>query len=193
MQGLYFSLTAYCSYVYYMQQRGDSNSQLPSPSSTMLCVCWVLFEVCFSIAYIVSTIVSFVLIPTAKRNNMPTANFFRPMPLLMHNCNVLFMVIELLINKFSFSGWHFPFMLFFGMAYSMFSWVWHFHHGFYYYFFLDYKRPRAVFWYVGLMAAVSVFFFMGLWTSYLFKHVQSKWPTLVRDCCALTAHYTADS
>eukprot|EP01035_Chromulina_nebulosa_P027837 gene27837-36661_t len=52
-------------------------------------------------------------------------------------------------------------MLMYGMAYSVFAWYWHWLRGVYYYFFMDYERAGAIYWYVGLMAAFSVFYLLS--------------------------------
>ena len=42
----------------------------------------------------------------------------------MHNCNVLFMVTELLLNKMPISLSHFPVVMLWGMWYVVFAWWW---------------------------------------------------------------------
>ena len=104
---------------------------------------------------------SFILIPAAKKLNGSAVNFFTPMALLFHNANVLFMVFEMLSNRIPLELSHLPFMLMYGMAYSAFAWYWHWLRGVYYYFFMDYERADAIYWYVGLMAGFSVFYLLS--------------------------------
>lgn len=73
-------------------------------------------------AYLVSVVVTFVLIPGGKQQGLPTANFFKVLPLLMHNANVVFMALELVLNRIPFCAMHFPFVLIYGSAYVIFSW-----------------------------------------------------------------------
>ncbi len=104
---------------------------------------------------------SFILIPAAKKLNGSADNFFAPMALLFHNANVLFMVFEMLSNRIPLTLSHLPFMLMYGMAYSAFAWYWYWLRGVYYYFFMDYHRGDAIYWYVGLMVGFSVFYLLS--------------------------------
>ncbi len=122
---------------------------------------WILFEVSFPVAFIVSSVVTFVLIPTAKKNNLPVHHFFLVPALLMHNANVAFMVFEIIANRLHFVLLHFPFTLLYGMAYSLFSWYLYQHRGVFYYSFLDYGRKGALYWYIGLIGGMGVFFLLG--------------------------------
>lgn len=123
--------------------------------------------------------VTFVLIPFAKKAHLPTDNFYILVPLLMHNANILFMAIELVVNRVPFAAWHFPFILLYGTSYAVFSWVWNHYNGYYFYFFLDYTRPGAIFWYIALMVIVAIFFLLGYSSSMLMNSTESLLPSLV--------------
>ena len=42
-----------------------------------------IVQVSFAMAFLVTVVVTFVLIPGGKRQGLPTANFFKPLPVLM--------------------------------------------------------------------------------------------------------------
>lgn len=152
------------------------------PPQWLLNSTWVLFEIGFPMSFVVSSMVTFVLIPFAKKAHLPTDNFYVLVPLLMHNANILFMAIEIVVNRLPFAIWHFPFILLFGTSYTVFSWIWNHYNGYYFYFFLDYTRPGAILWYVALMVIVGVFFVLGYGSSWLMNSTDSWLPSLVRVC-----------
>ena len=122
---------------------------------------------------------TFVLIPFAKSAKLPIDNFFVIVPLLMHNANIIFMALEVVVNEIPFSIWHLPFILLYGTAYCIFSWIWNHYHGYYFYFFLDYTRPGAITWYISLMAIVGVFFLIGFASSIMMNSRDDLVPSLV--------------
>eukprot|EP01038_Epipyxis_sp_PR26KG_P004484 gene4484-6338_t len=127
----------------------------------ILTIGWILFEVSYAMALLVSTVVNFVLIPETLKNKASVAHFFTPLGILMHNANVIFMTFELVVGRVPFSTWHFPFILLYGSSYAVFSWIWNYYKDVFYYFFMDYNRSGAVYWYIGLMVTVSLFFMIG--------------------------------
>jgi hypothetical protein len=142
-------------------------------------VTWVLFEVSFPVGFVVSSIVTFVLIPHAKRTDMPTDNFFVIIPILMHNVNIVFMALEIIVNRIPFSLWHFPFILLYGICYGVFSWVFYHYYGFYHYFFLNYDRKGAIYWYIALMVIIGGFFILGYAFSTVVNNIDSIVPSIV--------------
>lgn len=148
MQGLFFT--------------GACLSYFGIGSTPFVMVVQILYEISFPVAFIVSLIVSFVLIPAAKKFTGSAENFYRTLPLLMHNANVVFMTVEMILNRIPLNYWHLPFILLYGMLYSIFAWYWHYLRGYFYYFFIDYGRPGAIYWYVGLMSGISAFFILSV-------------------------------
>jgi len=136
-------------------------------SQTLLCVAWILYELSFSTAYLVTVVVTFVLIPGGKAKGIPVDIFFKRAPLCLHNLNVIFILTETFLNKLDFEWAHFPFIILFGCAYVLFSWVWLHTKGFVFYFFLDYTRKDALFLHIGLLSALSAFFTLGCYISSL--------------------------
>lgn len=129
--------------------------------SFLASIIWVLYEISFPIAFLVSLVVTFVLIPLAKLENIPIDIFFHPLPIIMHNANILFMTIEFLLNNISFLPNHVIFILAYGILYVYFAWYWHEKKGVYYYFFLDYTRPFAILWYIALLGINYGLFALG--------------------------------
>ena len=146
---LYFFCALCCSLFAYLAPH--LISMLPP---LLLSSTWILFEIAFATSFLVTVVSNFVLIPGGKAKGLNVDNFFKPVPLLMHNANALFMATELLLNKIPITLRHIPYIVLFGVAYILFAWVLHEKKGVFYYFFLDYTRPLAALWYLGLMLAV---------------------------------------
>ena len=130
---------------------------------------WVLFETSFSVAFLVSAVVTFVLIPATVKRKLPLDSFFLLLPLVMHNLNAVNMAVELSLNSLPFSPSHYVFTVMFGMAYVVFSWYWFSKKGIFYYFFLDYERQGAVFWHLGLVSLLGACFLGGALLSHHIK------------------------
>jgi hypothetical protein len=131
----------------------------------ILFITWVTFEISFAMSFLVTIVVTFVLIPSGIKKGINNDGMFKFFPLLFHNANVAFMVYEILTNKLKFSMNHFPFVLLYGCAYSIFSWYFFHCRKVFLYFFLDYDAPYAIPAYLGLLTAVSVFFILGYFIS----------------------------
>jgi hypothetical protein len=167
LQGIYFTLAAIASFLH------SHRNLFPKEYYTffdkhLACWTWISFEISFPVAFLVSGVVTYVLIPLIAKDGLPVDTFFTPMALIMHNINVLFMAIEFCTNQIHFSYYHFIYMLFYSIAYVVFAWIWNHHKGIFYYFFLDYQRKGAVFWYLGLLLGVTGLFFAGFYAS-IFK------------------------
>ena len=163
LQGFYFGLSSYLVLLH------NSSSFTLSRNKILYCTCVVLYEVSFSLAFLVTSVVTFILIPFGKSKGLPVDNFFRPLPLMMHNLNVLFVSLDMILNKINFFAMHFPFVVMIGISYVIFSWYWYHKKGIFYYFFLDYNGPRSVLWHSGLLIAVALFFFAGSSYSFLIQ------------------------
>ncbi len=180
VQGVYFTLTSYCSIHLGLNDimKGSSNPLPPLPVKLQR-LAWVLFEISFPVAFLVSMVVSFVLIPGAKKNKIPVDNFFKIYALVMHNCNILYMAGEFIANRLPFIMSHITFMLLYAFSYVVFSWIWHHYRGFYYYFFLDYNRSGAFLWYLGLIMGVSLLFCAGYGCAHLQSNDNHTVPNVV--------------
>eukprot|EP00322_Chrysochromulina_rotalis_P029004 CAMPEP_0115858686 /NCGR_PEP_ID=MMETSP0287-20121206/16226_1 /TAXON_ID=412157 /ORGANISM="Chrysochromulina rotalis, Strain UIO044" /LENGTH=316 /DNA_ID=CAMNT_0003312959 /DNA_START=23 /DNA_END=973 /DNA_ORIENTATION=+ len=122
---------------------------------------WMSYEVSFAVAVLVSAIVKYVLIPTCMKNKGDADNFFGFQELLMHNCNTLFMSLELLFNDLPFTLTHFPLAVLWGFLYVFYSWwhMWKFQCC--WYDFLDPTLPNAIAIHTVLVLVLGIFFAMG--------------------------------
>lgn len=128
-------------------------------SEYFLWVTAILFEVSFTFAFLVTSVVTFLLVPAAKAKQLPVKMFFTPIPVILHNLNSVFMAIEMVLNRLPVFWTHLSFVQCFGLAYVLFAWLYVYKKlGVFYYFFLDYNRPYAVAWYLGLFLLVGIFF-----------------------------------
>jgi hypothetical protein len=107
-------------------------------------------------AFLVSSMVTYVLIPGNFKRGILSNVFFQFTPLVLHNANVVFMAIEILINRMHFCLWHYPFILLYGLTYVVASWFFVKIFGAFFYFFLDYAHKYAIFMQLGLVLVVSL-------------------------------------
>jgi len=164
LQGVYFTTASYLSFKqHYAPKECLELSPLVAQGT------WILFEVSFSVAFLVSAVVTYVLIPTTVKRGLPLDTFYKFLPVLFHNANVAYMALELVLNNLAFSPHHFIFVILYGVAYVLFAWFWFQVKGVFYYFFLDYARDWAILWHLGLLIAVGLFFFLGLLLSSLLE------------------------
>eukprot|EP00933_Yihiella_yeosuensis_P070976 TRINITY_DN79149_c0_g1_i1.p1 TRINITY_DN79149_c0_g1~~TRINITY_DN79149_c0_g1_i1.p1 ORF type:complete len:287 (+),score=11.39 TRINITY_DN79149_c0_g1_i1:43-903(+) len=122
---------------------------------------WVLFQVKFSCAYLVFLVTWFVLIPAAYWGTGTDMGLLSTIPFCMHNMNVIFMTLEMYMNRLRFVHSHALFILFFGASYIIFSWGWFFYSGFFWYFFIDWSSPWTIIWYTALILILYASFIGG--------------------------------
>ena len=146
--GVYLAMACYCSLAF-------SFGWPLSPE--FLLATTVAFEIAFGTSYLVTTVVTFVLYPRHIKDGVDHMSLFEFYNVLQHNANVLIVAVEFALNKVPFVFAHFPFIVFFGQLYVLFS-VWlHSRIGVFYYFFLDFEAPYAAFLQLGLLVLVSSF------------------------------------
>lgn len=145
--GIYFGISSYCG-IMNLLGRDSEISQF------YLQIAWILYELSFPISFIVTLIVTFVLIPPAVARKTHQPLFSTP-SLLMHNANIVMMTIDNLINIIPYSFSHAVFGVLYGLLYAIFAWGWYHHKGVFYYFFLDYEFKGAELWYIGLILVVT--------------------------------------
>jgi len=172
--GGYMALASLCS----MAAISDS-SWLKVPHQ-LLELTPILFEVSFAMAYLVTIVVSFVLIPGQEKAGLPTDVFFHPLALLAHNFNVLVMMIEVCLNRVPIQLRHLPYVMLFGIAYILFSWLWFELTGVFYYFFLDYEHPNAVLWLIGLLLTCSGSYLLGVFLTAAEDYAPVEYLSLVQ-------------
>ena len=123
----------------------------------------VLLGCAWAFSLMVTTVVTFVLIPSKAKKGLDLSMFFSTEALLMHNANVLLMAVELLNNGVALDFYHTPFGIAFGVVYVLW------HHLYRYrrthtllYFFLSWQSPHALKVLAALVAAFAVFFGLGV-------------------------------
>lgn len=167
----YFAFGAYCSSAL-LAGRGDTVPSL------VITTTLVLFEISYPMSLLVTTVVSFVLLPAAIKNDYPfVARMFRFRPQMMHNVNVVMMQLAMLMAPPPVTFSHLPYTALFGCGYAIFSWVWFHRTGLFYYFFLDYRRPHAVFAYLGLFATLLAFYGLSYLIAGVARHETGRWWT----------------
>ena len=154
LQTLYLLGATACSAISVYSLDVDVGGWLPT-------ALWMSYEISFAVALLVSFIVKYVLIPTVLEKKGNADNFFTPSDLLMHNCNTLFMALELLFNDLPFTFSHFPLAVLWGFHYVYFSWVWMGFYGVVWYDFLDPTLPKAIVTHLVLVTVLGVFFALG--------------------------------
>jgi hypothetical protein len=157
VQGIYFFSVVSCSV---LQSNPTTSQHWVLPGLRFWS--WVLFEISLAVSILVSLVVTYVLYPFAVKAKVDFSLFFEWPSLAMHNLNLVFMAVELLINSFpSVNPWHAPYGIFYGLTYVAFAWLWEFNGGVFYYFFLNYSHKRAIIFHIGLVLALYIFFFIG--------------------------------
>jgi len=165
LQGFYFLLVTFFTVA---DKYAPALKTFLAPHQWLLTrLAWGGFEVSFAMSFMVTTVVTFILIPSAHRKKLPYDNFFKILPLLMHNLNVVFMASELFFNKLPILLSHNALCFWWGMTYTLFAMYWFQLHGFFFYFFLDYSKPLAPIWTWILMGIYSLFFSSGHYLSLL--------------------------
>ena len=121
----------------------------------------LLLGVSSTYAMMVTTIVTFVLIPSKARRAKALqldlfCGFF---PLIMHNANLILMVAELLLSGMHVDARHLPFAILFGATYACWHQFvrWRLTHTLVYYF-LSWKHPHSIKISLGLLASSAVYF-----------------------------------
>merc|ERR1712232_628761 len=87
------------------------------------------------------------------------------LPFCVHNVNIVLIGIEAVINRLYFVRAHFVFVLYFGGAYLIFSWIFFSIKGFFFYFFIDWRYRSTIVSYTLLLGILCAFFFLGQWLS----------------------------
>ncbi len=166
----YFAFAAFCSGAF-LSGYGDA---VPN---VIVIATLVLFEISYPMSLLVTTVVSFILLPAAVKNDYPFARMFRFRPQMMHNVNVIMMQLAMLMAPPPVTLSHLPYTALFGCSYAMFSWVWFSRTGMFYYYFLDYRRPYALLAYLGLFTTLVGFYGLGYLIAGIARHEVGRWWT----------------
>ena len=162
LQVLYFSITVALGFAHKCKPELLAPGSLIGDQLWIITrVAWSAYEMSFAMSYLVTLAVTFILIPTAKKKGLPYDNFYKLFTLLMHNFNVLFMMLELFFNRMPILISHCILCFYWGYAYAFFSRYWYKLHGYFYYFFIDYHKPYAPLAIILLITVYSTLFVAG--------------------------------
>lgn len=156
VQGIYFSSTLALHFI----------TGLPDWFIQMT---MILFEISLSVSVLVTFVVSFVLIPKINKSGSDLGPMIRPISLIMHNANILFMTTELLFNRIEMDIGHLPFSILFGLLYVFNAWALSYKYGFFFYYFLNYNFKYALLSYTALVSILAIFFLMAYFVGQIFE------------------------
>ena len=114
----------------------------------------ILFPVIFACSLLVTLVVTFILIPSANKRGDALDNWFKLPELIMHNANLIVLMIELMIGNLVFDFRYLPLVVMFGIAYVIFAAIHENKTGVYYYSFLDPRTSKSAFIHVALLIAI---------------------------------------
>eukprot|EP00635_Sarcinochrysidales_sp_CCMP3193_P014782 CAMPEP_0118894174 /NCGR_PEP_ID=MMETSP1166-20130328/3070_1 /TAXON_ID=1104430 /ORGANISM="Chrysoreinhardia sp, Strain CCMP3193" /LENGTH=315 /DNA_ID=CAMNT_0006833061 /DNA_START=202 /DNA_END=1150 /DNA_ORIENTATION=- len=151
LQGIYFSLAAAASL---------------GMSGVPLGLTHVLFEVTWSIAHLVTTVTTYVLIPAAVkvRGDEKPLSILERDQLILHNANVLFANVDCAVNNMRLVQAHCSYAGLWCCVYVAFIWSWGSYAGYVPYFFIDYSLPffTVAALHLGLLVVGLAFFTFGV-------------------------------
>ena len=170
LQGLYFAGTFALWALDDPAQDADGKGRLRHIAA---CVLWVLFEISFTVAPLVSGVVRYILIPTFLKNGEVPRMFFKSTVQLMHNANLLFIITEALLNRAAMIHAHYLFIISFGLLYVMFAWCWLHATGIVYYAFIDPTLPPRIACpiHIGLIVVLAGLHSIGVFATVTTAHL----------------------
>ena len=128
LMGAYFAVSSYSSWsVHYGWELGEWAVWLVP----------ALFSSTIASAFLVTITVTYMLIPEANERGDNIAHYFKWDSQLMHNGNVIFILIEMAVSDISLSLWYAPYPVIFGCIYVLFSAFNARRSGIYFYDFID--------------------------------------------------------
>jgi len=125
---------------------------------------WVMFEVCATMVFLVDIVVWTLLLPSLGEEdrgklllNFSSYN--------VHGTNAVFMLVELLLNRFEFVFSHVLFVVGWALLYACWAWIYFDISGVWIYFFVNTAQKTAPLWYLLLLVMHVLFFSLvyGLW------------------------------
>jgi len=139
---------------------------------------WVLYQIMFAMALLVTITVWCVLVPHLhlgkwlgiEEAGQGLAIMYSAFGYTTHILNLVFMFAELSLNRLPFQHQHIVFCITWGQLYLLFSWIFHSKTGVWFYFFLDYEPSYALVPYVLLTSVLFFYYRFGEWCSEHLKH-----------------------
>lgn len=127
----------------------------------------VMFELGFSLSFLTSYCVSYLIIPEMKRKKASLKSILDFKTLACHNANILFVAVDMVLGRVLFSPRHSVFIALWVTSYVSFSLVWYQFKGYFFYDFLDYRQKNTFLIHVGLLAFVLGLYYFGYFISFL--------------------------
>ena len=153
LMGAYFAVSSYSSWsVHYGWELGEWAVWLVP----------ALFSSTIASAFLVTITVTYMLIPEANERGDNIAHYFKWDSQLMHNGNVIFILIEMAVSDISLSLWYAPYPVIFGCAYVLFSAFNARRSGIYFYDFIDPRLNGSHIIHMVLLGVMSIHFILAL-------------------------------
>ena len=152
LMGAYFAVSSYSSWsVHYGWELGEWAVWLVP----------ALFSSTIASAFLVTVTVTYMLIPEANERGDNIAHYFKWDSQLMHNGNVVFILIEMAVSDISLSLWYAPYPVIFGCIYVLFSAFNARRSGIYFYDFIDPRLNGSHIIHIVLLGVMSMHFILA--------------------------------
>jgi len=156
--GCYFALSSWLTYAVWL----DPTAPAHQHPSTLSCAASSLLGVAFGFSLLITTVVTFVLVPLDHAAGHSLLGYFRPDELILHNANVALMTLDVLVNSLSVDFGDVAFVVLVGCVYLL----WHQFIRYrltrtLIYPFLSWQSPHAFKIASALVGGLSVYFLLG--------------------------------
>ena len=152
LMGAYFAVSSYSSWsVHYGWELGEWAVWLVP----------ALFSSTIASAFLVTITVTYMLIPEANERGDNIAHYFKLDSQLMHNGNVIFILIEMAVSDISLSLWYAPYPVIFGCIYVLFSAFNARRSGIYFYDFIDPRLNGSHIIHMVLLGVMTMHFILA--------------------------------
>ena len=152
LMGTYFAVSSYSSWsVHYGWELGEWAVWLVP----------ALFSSTIASAFLVTVTVTYMLIPEANERGDNIAHYFKWDSQLMHNGNVIFILIEMAVSDISLSLWYAPYPVIFGCIYVLFSAFNARRSGIYFYDFIDPRLNGSHIIHMVLLGVMTMHFILA--------------------------------
>ena len=152
LMGTYFAVSSYSSWsVHYGWELGEWAVWLVP----------ALFSSAIASAFLVTVTVTYMLIPEANGRGDNIAHYFKWDSQLMHNGNIILILIEMAVSDISLSLWYAPYPVIFGCTYVLFSAFNARRSGIYFYDFIDPRLNGSHIIHMVLLGVMSTHFILA--------------------------------
>lgn len=139
------------------------------------CFCLSSYQVCLTTVFLVDVVLWAVLYPAGTPTDR--LGLVKFPSLIEHGLNLVFMGVELSLNRLPVIGAHVCILTLWPCAWCIFQWVYHAKGGEYLYFFMDTSKAIAPLWYLGMLMGHWLFFgFVYYLSRCKFRRIRTKHP-----------------